>query len=464
MSKLFSAGLWLALLAPLCALSQTPASAGAEIQALRQEMQAMRAAYEARLLALEQRLQAVTPASATAPASSATAPAPIAANTAVAGPASARSNAFNPAIALIVSGAYTRTSRDPANYRLSGFQLPEGAEVGPGSRGFALGESELGLSAAIDPWWRGSVSLALSPDNTVSVEEAYIQSTALGQGLTLKAGRFLSGIGYLNSQHGHSWDFVDNALAYQVLLGTQFGDDGVQLKWLAPTDQYIELGLELGRGRSFPGAGNSRNGAGMAALTAHTGGDIGHSHSWRAGLSWLQAKADEQPLSMGADDGSLLGSAFSGRSTVWLLDGVWKWAPHGNATQTSFKLQGEYLHSTRQGTLSFDPAGVNQSDAYRAVQSGWYVQGIYQFRPGWRFGLRTERLNPGTPDYAGNAANFPVNSYQPSKNSVMLDFAPSEFSRIRLQWALDKAAVGPSDRQLQLQYQMSLGAHGAHSY
>ena len=79
--------------------------------------------------------------------------------------------------------------------------------------------------------------------------------------------------------------------------------------------------------------------------------------------------------------------------------------------------------------------------------------------PQWRLGLRTERLQPGTPDYGLSAGD-----YQPRKSSLMLDFNPSEFSRIRLQWAQDRSRPGPADRQLWLQYQMSLGAHGAHSY
>jgi hypothetical protein len=46
----------------------------------------------------------------------------------------------------------------------------------------------------------------------------------------------------------------------------------------------------------------------------------------------------------------------------------------------------------------------------------------------------------------------------------MLDFNASEFSRVRLQWAVDHSRQGAPDHQLVLQYQMSLGAHGAHSY
>ena len=99
------------------------------------------------------------------------------------------------------------------------------------------------------------------------------------------------------------------------------------------------------------------------------------------------------------------------------------------------------------------------------MQSGWYLQGVYQFMPRWRVGLRTERLDAGTPDYgAQRRPRSPTSGYRPRKNTLMLDFNPSEFSRVRLQFAQDRAREGVTDNQLFLQYQMSLGAHGAHSY
>ena len=428
MSKLLPASIALALAAPLGAW----ASADTDTEALRREIEAIRSAYEARLQALEQR--------------------------------PAQANAFNPSISLILSGLYTRTSQDPARYAITGTQLPAGAEIGPGTRGFSLAESELSLSASIDPWLRGAAHIAVHGDDSVSVEEAYVQTTALGSGVSIKAGRFFSGVGYLNARHAHTWDFVDNPLAYQALLGTQYGDDGVQLNWLAPSEQFIELGLELGRGRSFPGGDNARNGAGMSALTAHTGGDLGASHSWRAGVSVLNAKADDQALLGTAAAGSAVTSAFSGKTRVWIADAVWKWAPQGNATRTSFKLQGEYLRSTRSGSLVYDVGNTGSTGTYRAVQSGWYLQGIYQFMAQWRLGLRTERLEAGTADYGLNAGRYASTGYAPRKNTLMLDFNPSEFSRVRLQLAQDRSQQGSADRQLFLQYQMSLGAHGAHSY
>jgi hypothetical protein len=466
MRILFSAGLAIAMAAPVGAMADT----ASDIKALRDEMANMRAAYEQRLQALEQRLKAAeasaaTPAPAAAAATAAVAPPPAVPVTATAtgGATPAGANAFNPSISLILSGLYTRTSRDPVDYSLRGFQLPPGSEAGPGTRGLSLAETELGFSANIDPWLRGAANISVHPDDTISVEEAYAQTTSLGNGFSVKAGRFFSGIGYLNEQHAHVWDFVDAPLAYQAFLGTQFSDDGVQLRWLAPTDLFIEAGAELGRGRSFPGDNSGRNGAGMSALYAHLGGDLGDSSSWRAGLSMLNAKATAQALLATGASGAPVTNAFTGGTRVWVGDFVWKWAPNGNATRTNFKLQGEYLRSRRDGDLTYDVAGLDGAGAYRASQSGWYLQGIYQFMPRWRVGLRTERLDSGSTTFAVNPA-FAAIDYQPHKNSVMVDFSPSEFSRVRLQLARDYSRMGAADNQLFLQYQMSLGAHGAHSY
>ena len=106
--------------------------------------------------------------------------------------------------------------------------------------------------------------------------------------MNLKAGRFLSGVGYLNGQHSHTWDFVDAPLAYQAFLGGQYKQDGVQARWLAPLDTFLEVGAELGSGRSFPGNDRNKNGVNAASVFAHAGDDIGDAASWRAGLSYLR--------------------------------------------------------------------------------------------------------------------------------------------------------------------------------
>lgn len=379
------------------------------------------------------------------------------------GYAAGNESAFNPAFSLILSGTYGSLQQNPAT-PATGFAM----NPNPGhEQGFNLGESEMGISATIDPQFRGVATLALDPAGEIGVENAFVQTSALGEGFNLKFGRFFSGMGYLNEQHAHAWDFVDQPLVYASLWENQLGEDGVQLKWLAPTEMYIELGGEAGKGRGFPGTERVKNGSGAGVLFAHFGDDIGIEQSWRAGFSLHRTRAVERS----SDDvpdlaGNRLSTAFSGDSRTTGLDLVWKYAPHGNLKESYLKLQGEYFRRTEIGELSYDTAGANITDSYAVTQSGWYVQGVYQFMPRWRSALRYDRLDPGIASVgAANAGNVITDyAFQPSRATFMLDYSASEFSRIRLHLAHDSSRQGLPDNQLFVQYLMSLGAHGAHSY
>ena len=458
--------------ATLCvaALIVSPAHAADanELQQIKEQIAQLKASYEARIQALERRLLDIESSPNAAPMAQPqpTAPAVTQAS------AQASASAFNPAISLILNGTYANLSRDPAAYRLQGF-VPAGGEAGPGSRGFQLGESELGLAASIDPTFSGRLTASLTGDDKVSIEEALFERQGLFEGATLKAGRFLSSIGYLNSQHAHAWDFVDAPLAYQAFFGGPTRTDGVQLRWLAPVERFVELGVELGAGRSFPGSDSSRNGIGSTALFAHLGDDLGESASWRAGVSVLQHRATDRAYVDTNAAGAQVTNAFSGTSRTWVLDAITKWAPGGNATRTNLKLQGEYFRRTEDGTLTYDTlaAAGGTAGALRTTQSGWYLQAVYQFMPMWRIGARYDRLDSGSTGLAlvGSggltAADFPIlQSARPSRGALMADYSLSEFSRLRLQLAADRSDPSRSDRQLFLQYIMSLGAHGAHTF
>jgi hypothetical protein len=381
-----------------------------------------------------------------------------------AGARPAGSNAFNPDTSIILQGTVARSSRDPATYQITGFARPAG-EIAPARRGFSLGESELFMTANIDPYFRGQLVASLTPDNTVEVEEAFFQTLGLGNGFTLKGGRFLSAIGYQNQIHQHAWDFQDAPLAYKAFLGGRLNDDGVQLRWIAPTDLFLEFGSELGRGRTFPGSDPSKNGAGAWTLFGHVGGDIGASTAWRAGMSLLRTS----PRDRAFDDVDSLGNAvtdsFSGRSDLWIADFIMKWSPGGNPTVNNFKLQGEYFRRKESGDLNFNNVALGD---YASRQSGWYMQGVYQFMPQWRVGYRRDQLNHGTVSngIGLTSANSPLllTNYNPKRNTLMVDWSPSEFSRIRLQFASDKSRFGMTDNQVLLQYIYSLGAHGAHTF
>lgn len=459
-----------------------------ELQQMRAQLQKMQGAYEQRIAALEGRLAQAenqagkaekVAADATLQASQAQQAAAQVQQAGLRPPGQASS--FNPEVSLILQGQVKRMKAIDER-GITGFWSPGGHDHdhdgghGADKRGFSLDHTELVFSANIDPRFRGVARLALI-DGEVEVEEASVQTLGLDHGLVLKGGRFLSEIGYSNVQHPHEWDFADASLMQKVLWGDHgYRHDGLQLRWVAPTELFFQLGAETGRGDAFPGTDRNKNGSGSGALFANLGGDLGSSHSWRTGLSYLSTRAEkrESHFEDAAGLGEVLGQ-FTGRSRTWIADFVWKWAPEGNPQSRNFKFQSEVFRRSEDGTLGCadgDGATCASGDAsaYRARQSGGYAQGVYQFMPQWRVGYRYDWLSSGRVGVDASAfANFdPGNSaftsYRPKKHSLMVDWSASEFSRLRLQFAQDKSMQDVTDNQVILQYIMSLGTHGAHKF
>lgn len=438
--------------------AQAPAKRS-EAEQLREQMKQMHADFEAQMQRMEQRLQQVE-----AQQAQASEPAPAAA---------ASSNAMNPQISVILAGSYQNLSQDPRQYRTQGF-IPGGDAAGPGTRSFSLGESEMTLSANIDPQFYGQVTFSVAPDNSISAEEAFLRTIGLGDGLTVKAGRFFSETGYLNTQHAHAWDFSDAPLVYQAFFGGQYKTEGVQATWLAPLDRFVQIGAELGNGHEFPGNDRNKNGVGATTLFAAISDDIGDSASWKASLSWLHNAARARDYVDTDSTGTGVVDSFTGATDTWNASFVYKWSPNGNATQTNLKLQGEYFQRRDDGSLAYDTLAASAGPLfgdYRATQAGWYVQGVYQFMPQWRVGLRYDQLLGGARDIALvqagllPMADFPrLDGFNPSRSTLMVDYSPSEFSRFRLQFANDKSRPAASDNEIILQYIVSLGTHGAHTF
>ena len=438
-----------------CGLLPAISQADDDVAALRAELAALKSDYAARLGALEARIEEL----------SAVAAAPVAAAQSTA------ASAFNPAISLILTGNYTNLSEDPESWRIAGF-MPSGGEVDPGERSFNLAESELVFTANVDPYFSATLIAAITPEDEIEVEEAFFRTSSLPAGLTAKGGRFFSGFGYLNEVHAHAWDFIDQPLAYQALFANQMAQDGVQVKWLAPTDLFVELGAESGNGGAFPGTRRDRNSLNGTTLFAHLGGDLGESMSWRAGGSWIDLDAEDRSYEDADEFGAPVLNAFTGSSRTRAVDAVLKWRPYGDVSRRELKLQGEYFSRDEKGQLAFDTEGAGLSDTYRSRQSGWYMQGVYQFQPRWRAGVRYDSLDSGTPriGLVDSGALSPVSfpalvAGDPERVSLMLDWSPSEFSRVRAQYAWDEARDdGERDRQFRLQYIYGIGAHSAHKY
>ncbi len=378
----------------------------------------------------------------------------------------AKESGFNPDISLVLDGRYGSYS-NTSDYALPGFML--GGEANRGEKRFYLGHSELSFSAKVDDMFYGKLTTAIAEHEgatEVELEEAFIQTLALDHGLAVKAGRFFSDIGYLNNQHGHVWDFMDVPLVYRALFGNQLIDDGIQLTWLAPTDVYFKLGVEATRGNRFPAGGATNEGNGNQAVFAKFGGDAGISNAWQLGFSHWRADIEARSAGTHAHAGVSEVPTFKGESEVNGIDFVWKWSPNGNNRERNLKIQVEYFQRSENGNIEMVGSSPLESSTYQGKQSGWYVQTIYQFMPRWRVGYRYDHLNAnnsGSDTAVLDEAGLVTKGHTPERSTIMLDYSHSEYSRIRFQYSKDNS-YDDSDNLLFVQYIMTLGAHGAHSF
>ena len=281
--------------------------------------------------------------------------APVAATPAVATPATASATAFNPAISLILAGSYANLSRNPDTYRLQGF-VPTGGEVGPGRRGFGIGESELGLSASIDPTFSGQLTVSFGADDQRRRRGGLVPGRRARR--RRQPARRPLPVGHRLPQRA--------SRPHLGLRRRAAGLPGV----LRRPDPQRRPAAALGRARpiassssaprsaparSFPGSGGGRNGIGSASLFAHVGDDIGESASWRVGASLLAPPRRRSPLrrrrraparrsptaSAAARAPGASTASTSGR-------------PAATRSQRNLILQGEYFQRRESGTLAYD--------------------------------------------------------------------------------------------------------------
>jgi len=383
-------------------------------------------------------------------------------------------NEFNPAISVILDGRYTGYNDA---FELPGFQL--GGEAGIAEKGFGLGHSEVTLSANVDDLFYGYTALAVIEEEGATVlelEESYLETLMLGSGVTVKFGKFFSHIGYLNAIHDHAHDFTDVPLVYSSMVGNHLTDTGLQVRWVAPVDLYWESGIEITRGAGFPGGENEDNNNGLAVFSK-LGGDLSISTSWLAGVSAYRSEFEERDggHAHGHDgDEETHGAEYTnGEVDLYSIDFVFKWAPNGNAKQSYFKGQFEYFVREDNATVTLEEGADAFSSTYNGDLVGFYLQGTYQFTPGWRLGVRYDNIEPDNNFSNNNEAGIDFDEFLEdtelgadeaiTRVSTMIDFSRSEFSRLRLQ--VNRVDNGETkDTQVMLQYLMSLGSHGAHKF
>ena len=387
---------------------------------------------------------------------------------------------MNPDLSAIVDMFYYHENSDEGMGHLAGEIAGFGHSHAEGGEeehhhgadnGFNLRHLELQVSAEVDPYFKASAIAAIDLESA-ELEEAVMETTSLPFGLKVKGGKFFSDFGYINAQHSHSWDFTDQPLIYQLALGPHgLNDKGLQLSWLAPTPFYLMAGAE-----AFQGDGESPLFAydGEEPLPVHDGPRIGvgwlkigpnlpGNHGLQCGAFAATGKHQE------AHDGDGDGEPdhwLDGDSSFLGADAVYKYnapLPYGQGDVT---VQAEYFRMKKDLDLvAHDLVPQLAGNSRIDEQDGYYVQATYGFLPRWRAGLRWEQVGltneSELPD--GTAEDFGTSD----RASAMLDFTPSEFSRIRLQanQGSYETDEGREDvTEYFVQWMVSLGTHGAHQF
>ncbi|WP_018176318.1 MULTISPECIES: hypothetical protein [unclassified Thioalkalivibrio] len=349
--------------------------------------------------------------------------------------------------------------------------------------GFNLGHSELGFQARLGDLLDATVIIEFD-DQDIEVDEAYLTTRALPGGLQLKAGKFLSDIGYINNRHPHEWDFVNRPLVNEYLFGDHgLLEKGVQATWLAPTATYTQLGVELLQGETsgianYEGSQSSlndqdrilrdRSGPRLVTAFAKIGPDLGPDHAAQFGVSGGYARSyqvtDEHSTRFEDWDGS---AWFAG------LDAVYKYSAGRAYGHGDWRLQGEYFYreiDVDRRDVNFEADGngpvgfVRNEQSFKNQQDGIYVQGVYGFAPRWEAGLRAEALGLSNDVGRGDGESFGT-SY---RHTAQVTFRPVEPVFLRAQLSQNDFVDdhGDRDRGLEflLQLNVALGAHGAHRF
>ncbi|MCP3961763.1 MAG: hypothetical protein GY719_28305 [bacterium] len=296
-----------------------------------------------------------------------------------------------------------------------------------GREDFEIQEIEIDLQAALDPFSRTRLTLAIEGEE-IDVEEGYVEYSSLPGGLELTLGKFRQQFGVLNRQHLHALPQV----TYPAALTTYFGEEalaqtGVSLRWLLPkpwasaneiTLQVTDGGAEVFGGEDFE----------QLSVLAHV------KSFWETGqASWF-----EWGLS-----GIAGGDGAGGDSRIWGTDLTYHWQPPERAKYREITWRTEVLLSQRDDLFG------RQVDAWGGYA---YLEGL--LRRNLYLGLRYDDVaDPFEPDFRRRG----IVPY--------LTWWQSEFVRLRAEYQrLEDELTDEEEDRFLLQLTWAAGPHKHETY
>ena len=310
-----------------------------------------------------------------------------------------------------------------------------GSYISKGQKNFDLylNETEVSLQATVDPYARADFFLSFGRDPetgkyVVEVEEGYLTTLSLPARLQLKAGRFRSAVGRVNTVHPHALPFIDMPNAYVNYFGEEgLKDEGLSLSWLLPTKAfYQELLFQVTSGYSESPAFARSEGNRLLY--------VGH-------LKNFFTLNDDNTLELGLT--GISGPNDSARvSNMGVVDITYKWKPVKLNTYHSLTWQSEFYFNHQ-----------NLMDNYSMSSFGMYSFIQYQLAKRW--------FLTGRYDYAQKPFDKTIkeNAY-----SLTAGWYATEFSKLEFETKTTDDNIGKRFYQAWLRWIFVIGAHGAHQY
>ncbi len=366
---------------------------------------------------------------------------------------------MNPRISL--DGLFsvgTSSAPDLANIETGGHD--------PNQRGVTVQNVELTLGASVDPYFTGNASIIFQIDRQgesfLELEEVYLTSTSFPWNLQLKAGQFFSQFGRLNPTHPHAWDFADQPLVNNRLLGPDgLRGPGLQISYLLPIPIYSEaiVAIQNGSGET---AFSFRN-APDEVLFGRTMIDRPITHVtdllFVPRLVGSVDVTETQTAVLGISGAfGPNGSGADARTTIYGVDFFYKWKPLRAESGWPFVGWQTEAMVRRYEAGPVDGASPLPEQVLR--DHGGYTQLLWGFKRRWTAGLRF--------DYVAGTGGDPVLDPLRERRfrvSPDLSFYPSEFSKWRFQYNRDDIqSRSELVHSVFLQWEFLIGEHGAHKF
>ncbi|MDH5394492.1 MAG: hypothetical protein OEY11_15010 [Gammaproteobacteria bacterium] len=333
----------------------------------------------------------------------------------------------------------------------------------PARNGFTVQNVELSIAATIDSYFDAQSNFIFlinaEGETVVELEEAFLTTRQLAAGLQLKAGQYFTEFGRQNSLHPHSWSFADQPVILSRLLGGDgLRSQGLRLSWLMPTDWFSELliGAQNAKGETaqsfLNAAGEDVAGYILIDRRARNSGDLLYS------ARWLNAADISDTISMNVGVSGLWGpnaSDTESDTTIIGSDFYIKW-------QAINSQRGYPFVAWHSEIVQREYEALNQTNPAHEilVDSGYFSQISWGFKPGWVAGLRIEEARS-----EGDNSTDPMRDNR-QRLSTNITWYLSEYSKLRLQYNQDKTEhlADETAHSIWLQLEFNMGSHAAHSF